>query len=167
MSTANFPESSFLEVVRRQVAYCLITSQKRLAREIPTGKPSLEKTEAIRKELLHFSITNPQHTSFGTHLLSKIRPSMGALDVIPSHLFKGFSSIHIPFCLSSVTPLFLSTESFPSVYIIQQHLLGKRNPLLTSRSPPATVSFLSSIPQHYLLATSTPSSFIHSSIHSI
>ena len=63
------------------MAYCLMTSQKRLAREVPVGKPSLEKIEAIREEPRHVSVINPQPTSFSTHLLSKVRPSVGTLDI--------------------------------------------------------------------------------------
>ena len=58
-----------------------MTSQKRLAREVAVGKPSLEKTEAIRKEPFHVSVINPQPTSFGIHLLSKVRASVGTLDI--------------------------------------------------------------------------------------
>lgn len=70
---------------------------------------------------------------------------LGALDLNHSHLFKGFSSIQISFFLSSATSLFLSTESFPSAYIRQHHPLDKRNPLLTSNSPPATIYFFSHV----------------------
>ena len=83
MSIANFPESFSQEVVRREVAYCLMTSQKTLAREVAIRKPSLEKIEAIRKEPLHVSVINPQPTSFATHLLLNDRPSVGTLDTMP------------------------------------------------------------------------------------
>lgn len=109
-----------------------MTSQKRLAREVAVGKPSLEKTEAIRKEPLHVSVINPQSTSL-VFIFIESQTLCGHSRYYHSHWFMPFLCTY-SLSLTPAMSCSIATESFYiSVHNTASPVRWKK-PFLTSLS---------------------------------